>query len=275
VPLAKVPDRIAAFVLVVLAEHADAAGAGAFPSVGTVATETRTSVRAVQKALRQLEAADLITRDGVGPHGVTRWRLACTPAGCAPPQAVHPAQPAPPPRTPDTGGMHPVHQPPAQGAPEPPENRQRTQEEEERASAPEHERVVPPILDELRDLLTADALRLAWDDLAVFHVLEAHAWTADGDLRAAARAVASWAAQSTDGPRFRHAARLLRTELEQMDARRKRPPRERTPGSTPPVAGPQAGHMTAAEARRTAPQRVAEMRRLAAIARAEEEARTA
>jgi hypothetical protein len=133
------------------------------------------------------------------------------------------------------------------------------EEEEARAGALQPVEA-PTILAELRDLLTEDSLRLAWDDMAVLHAIEAHPWATDPDFRAAARAVASWAAQTTDGPKFRHAARLLRKELDLMDANRTRPG-PRSPGAPPRVAG---GGRAAAQ------DRAAEFRRAAAAERAKE-----
>jgi hypothetical protein len=144
----------------------------------------------------------------------------------------------------------------------PPTGQERTGQKEEEARAGALQAVEPPtILAELRDVLTGDDLKLGWDDMAVQHALDAHPWASDGDLRAAACAVASWAAQSTDGPRFRHAARLLRTELDQMDSRRTRTHSgPRAPGAPPRIGG----------ARASAPDRAAEFRRAAEAERAKE-----
>ncbi len=69
---AKLGDRL---VLLTLAEHADDDGQDAFPSVATISRKTRLSERAVHYALRSLEDAGRIARDGKGPHGTTNYRL--------------------------------------------------------------------------------------------------------------------------------------------------------------------------------------------------------
>jgi hypothetical protein len=61
-----VPGR--RLVLLVLADKADADGSGAFPSVATMAHETRMSERGVRYALRALEADDRIRRAGIHPQ---------------------------------------------------------------------------------------------------------------------------------------------------------------------------------------------------------------
>lgn len=103
---------IAQLVLVVLAEHAGPDGRGAFPSVPTIAREGRLAERTVHKALRALEDAGVIQRDGTGPRGSTRWRL---PVGGAHGAGVHDVQGC----TPDTRGVHDVQATPAPRAPEP------------------------------------------------------------------------------------------------------------------------------------------------------------
>ncbi|REF00268.1 helix-turn-helix domain-containing protein [Thermomonospora umbrina] len=68
-------DTTARSVLVALAERADAVGANSHPSLLDVCYRTGFDRKTVREALRRLEAAGLITRDGtVG--GCTRWRLA-------------------------------------------------------------------------------------------------------------------------------------------------------------------------------------------------------
>lgn len=65
----------ARLVLIVLAEHAHNDGREAYPSVPTIAEEARLSRRSAQVALRHLEAAGHIERDGVGPRGQTKWAV--------------------------------------------------------------------------------------------------------------------------------------------------------------------------------------------------------
>lgn len=52
---------VAALTLVGLANHADRDGSGSYPSVATLARYARKSERAVQRDLRQLEAAGVIS----------------------------------------------------------------------------------------------------------------------------------------------------------------------------------------------------------------------
>lgn len=63
----------ARLVLFVLAEHAHDDGSESYPSVETLAERTRMSRRAVQSALRRLEADGGVLRDGLGPKGQTKW----------------------------------------------------------------------------------------------------------------------------------------------------------------------------------------------------------
>jgi len=62
-------------VLLVLADHASADGTGSYPSVATIAEEARLSTRAVQYALRQLEADGAIAKAGVAARGMTNWTV--------------------------------------------------------------------------------------------------------------------------------------------------------------------------------------------------------
>lgn len=56
-------------VLLVIADHASEDGTGSYCSVRTLAREARMSRRAVQIALRRLEADGMITEVGEGPNG--------------------------------------------------------------------------------------------------------------------------------------------------------------------------------------------------------------
>jgi DNA-binding Lrp family transcriptional regulator len=69
------PDVTARWVLAVVAERADKHGHNAHPSIADIRYRTGLDRSTVQRALRRLEAAGLLLRDGsVG--GRTRWRLA-------------------------------------------------------------------------------------------------------------------------------------------------------------------------------------------------------
>ena len=69
------PDTTARHVLQVLAEHASPAGTDAHPSVLRIQYRTGYDRATIQRALRRLEKADLVFRDGVR-EGRTRYRLA-------------------------------------------------------------------------------------------------------------------------------------------------------------------------------------------------------
>ncbi|WP_199546641.1 helix-turn-helix domain-containing protein [Streptomyces sp. N35] len=69
------PDTTARHVLQVLAEHASPTGTGAHPSVLRIQYRTGYDRATIQRALRRLEKAELITRDGAR-EGRTRYRLA-------------------------------------------------------------------------------------------------------------------------------------------------------------------------------------------------------
>jgi len=56
-------------VLLVLADHAQDDGDGAYPSVETIARKSRLAERSARVALRNLEAAGAIERTGRGPKG--------------------------------------------------------------------------------------------------------------------------------------------------------------------------------------------------------------
>ena len=83
---ARLGDRL---VLLVLADHANADGTGAYPSVPTVASEARMSERAVQYSLRRLEASACIAQAGVSKYGTTVYTVLTTrPANSAPVQST-------------------------------------------------------------------------------------------------------------------------------------------------------------------------------------------
>lgn len=93
--------------LIVLADHAHDDGDGAYPSVETIARLSRLSLRGAQKALRNLEAAGLISAR-VRPGTTTLYRVLITPAAVA---GVHPLRPATSdadPRNQRSKGVHPV-----------------------------------------------------------------------------------------------------------------------------------------------------------------------
>jgi len=69
------PDTTARHVLQALAEHAHPDGTEAHPSVTRLRYRTGYDRRTVQRALRRLEDAKLIERDGA-VNGRTRWKLA-------------------------------------------------------------------------------------------------------------------------------------------------------------------------------------------------------
>lgn len=69
------PDTTARHVLQVLAEHASPTGTGAHPSVLRIQYRTGYDRATIQRALRRLEKADLIVKDGAR-EGRTRYKLA-------------------------------------------------------------------------------------------------------------------------------------------------------------------------------------------------------
>jgi hypothetical protein len=81
--------------LIVLADHAHDDGGGAYPSVLTIARKARLSERGARTALRQLESAGHIDREGVSAKGMTIYRVRMTPAATAPGSHC-PRQPLPP-----------------------------------------------------------------------------------------------------------------------------------------------------------------------------------
>jgi hypothetical protein len=70
------PDSTARFVLVDLAEHAHDDGTSTFPSPLHIQWATGLDERTVDRALRRLEKAGLIARDGTTRAGAVRWKLA-------------------------------------------------------------------------------------------------------------------------------------------------------------------------------------------------------
>lgn len=70
------PTRLGArLVLIVLADHAAEDGASAYPSVATIAREANLSRRAVQTALRELEAEKHIKPIGESRFGTTEYQI--------------------------------------------------------------------------------------------------------------------------------------------------------------------------------------------------------
>ncbi|MEV4053004.1 helix-turn-helix domain-containing protein [Amycolatopsis sp. NPDC049688] len=70
------PDSTARYVLVVLADHADADGTNSYPSPLRVRWATGLDERTVTRAIARLQAAGLIVYDGVSRYGTKRWALA-------------------------------------------------------------------------------------------------------------------------------------------------------------------------------------------------------
>lgn len=65
-------DRL---VLIALADKSEDDGSNCFPSVATLAQESRCSRRTVQSSLRKLEAAGRIRANGKGAKGQTNWTV--------------------------------------------------------------------------------------------------------------------------------------------------------------------------------------------------------
>lgn len=72
------PDTTARFVLAVFAERASKDGRDAFPGPAFVKHATGLDVRTVERAVRRLENAELLLRDGMTSMGAVRWRLDLT-----------------------------------------------------------------------------------------------------------------------------------------------------------------------------------------------------
>jgi hypothetical protein len=113
---AKLGDRL---VLLYIATRGNDDGTGAYPSVGTIATNCNLSVRAVQGSIKRLvQIGEMKVDQSAGPHGVNVYQVTvegckiCTPADFAPVQNTTstPAESAPPPRKIRQG-------PPAESAP--------------------------------------------------------------------------------------------------------------------------------------------------------------
>lgn len=68
-------------VLLVLADHANKDGTGAWPSVKTIASEARLSERQTQTCLRLLAEAGAITETGTSHHGTRIWTVNMTRGG--------------------------------------------------------------------------------------------------------------------------------------------------------------------------------------------------
>lgn len=69
------PDHTARYVLTVLAEHADADGTNAYPSVLKIHYCTGQDEATIRRALRRLEDAELIRDVGPSPFGTTNYTL--------------------------------------------------------------------------------------------------------------------------------------------------------------------------------------------------------
>ena len=80
----------ARLVLISLANHAGGDGGDCYPSIPTIARETRLGESTVRVALDRLKEDGEIVEVGTGPRGTRRFRLVLTPAGSAPPQDLHP-----------------------------------------------------------------------------------------------------------------------------------------------------------------------------------------
>lgn len=116
-------------VLISLADQANDDGY-CWPSVGTIAKRTCLSERAVQGAIKGLQAVSILSsseRNGTS----SIYRI--TPAAYAPPQMLHPADAAP--RGADAAPPPPqmLHPTPADAAPKPSMNRQLNQQEPKEA----------------------------------------------------------------------------------------------------------------------------------------------
>lgn len=110
------------FVLLALADHADAAGR-CYPSIARLAQRTGLSPRSIQTSIKKLQAKGYIDVEvNAGKRGTNVYVLRLTPAGSASPQEIHPARDSPPPRKSCTPS-------PAGAAPEPSYNRQEPSKE--------------------------------------------------------------------------------------------------------------------------------------------------
>ncbi len=85
------------FVLLALADHADAAGR-CYPSIARLAQRTGLSPRSIQTSNKKLQAKGYIDVEmNAGKRGTNVYVLRLTPAGSASPQEIHPARDSPPP----------------------------------------------------------------------------------------------------------------------------------------------------------------------------------
>ena len=119
-------------VLISLADQANDGGY-CWPSVGTIASRTCLSERAVQGAIKWLQAAGLL---GASERRGTSSVYQITPAAYAPPQEMRPAANAPTPAVSAPPPPQELRPTPADAAPKPSMNRQLNhQEPKKRASA--------------------------------------------------------------------------------------------------------------------------------------------
>ena len=119
-------------VLISLADQANDDGY-CWPSVGTIASRTCLSERAVQGAIKWLQSARLL---GASERRGTSSVYQITPAAYAPPQEMRPAANAPTPAAYAPPPPQELHPTPADAAPKPSMNRQLNhQEPKKRASA--------------------------------------------------------------------------------------------------------------------------------------------
>lgn len=122
------------FVLLALADHADAAGR-CYPSIARLAQRTGLSPRSIQASIKKLRAKGYIDVEvNAGKRGTNVYVLRSTPAGTAPPKEMHPAGDSPHPRKSCTPS-------PAGAAPEPSSNRQEPSEETPLSPVVDPERV--------------------------------------------------------------------------------------------------------------------------------------
>lgn len=99
-------------VLLVLADHANDDGTGAWPSVKTIANEAKQSERNVQYALRALEGEGHIRKAGRSPYGTTIYDVQTRGGANLAPREVGGATVAPKPSEPSTTtGLSGLEQP--------------------------------------------------------------------------------------------------------------------------------------------------------------------
>lgn len=78
----------ARLVLIVLADHANEDGTGAYPSIATIASEARLSENAVRAALKRLQKDHAIRHEGYSVFKTKVWRVLMTPSDSAPPESA-------------------------------------------------------------------------------------------------------------------------------------------------------------------------------------------